>query len=81
MTEIFKELKRTVCIYDPLIIKLNRHIYYQDRDLGGIFCPAVKKIDTELFDEGIRFQNPKSLSYHIIKCITLKIKYARVEFI
>lgn len=81
MTEFFRELKRAIRVYDPLIITLNRNIYYEDRNLGGIFCAAVKKVDTELFDEGIGFQHPRMKSYNIIKRITLKIKHADVKFI
>lgn len=82
MTKFIKELERTIGgPYDPLIIKLNRHMYYRDRQLGGIFCGAGVKIDTTLFDEGIEFQHPRMTSYNKIKRITLKIKYANVEFI
>ena len=82
MTEFIRELKRTIgSPYDPLMIKLNRHMFYEDCDLGGIFCGAGVKIDITLFDEGIGFQHPRMLSYNKIKRITLKIKHARVEFI
>ena len=79
-TEFIRELKLSIgSPYDPLMIKLNRHMFYEDRDLGGIFCGAGVKIDNTLFDEGIGFQHPRS--YNTIKRITLKIKHARVEFI
>ena len=86
MTEFIRELKLSIALtigspYDPLIIKLNRHMFYEDRDLGGIFCGAGVKIDNTLFDEGIGFQHPRMRSYNKIKRITLKIKHARVEFI
>jgi len=80
--EFFRELKRTIgSPIDPLIIKLNRRMFYEDRDLGGIFCGSGVKIDLTLFDEGNTFQHPRMTSYNKIKRITLKIKHAHIEFI
>jgi hypothetical protein len=77
--------KCTICIEEeekpPIVIKLNRNIYYQDRDLGGLFCGANVKVDTELFTESEPFQNPKSKSYNKIKRLTLRIKDATIDFV
>jgi hypothetical protein len=64
-----------------VIIKLCRYSYYEDRDLGGIFCNIYTKVDTELFIESEPFQNPKSLSYNKIKRITLRNKNATIDFV
>lgn len=65
----------------PLIIKLNRNMYYEDRELGGLFCGANLKVNTELFIEGEPFQNPKSKSYNKIKRLTLRNKDAIIDFV
>ena len=64
-----------------IIIKLNRNMYYEDRDLGGLFCGGNLKINKVVFTESEPFQNPKSKSYNMIKRLTLRIKDAIIEFV
>lgn len=67
---------------EKIVIKLNKNIYYEDRELGGIFCNWLINIDTSIFIEGQPFQNPKLSGYHKIKRICLKNhKTHKVEFV
>lgn len=73
------EIERLNGIYDPLIIKLNRHQYWYDKKYN-LCCNYLLRIDNNIFDETAGFQNPDTLSYHKIKYLTLKIKYCEIEF-
>jgi len=81
-----KELRRKMLnklqfvrrVYDPLIIKLNRNMYWITEG-RGLTCGALLKVDDELFEQVGESYFPKPHIYHRVKHVTLKIKHAIVE--
>jgi len=78
MERVFREIE-SMGVYDPLIIKLDRNMFYK----VGYFicCDGCIKLDKNLFNEGNVIQHPNTLSYWKIKSVssTLKYCYFRIE--
>ena len=73
--KMLKELQRVRQVIDPLIIKMNRHIYWEKKGFG-LTCMQRVKIDNDLFEEWIA--PPSRITTHL-KHLKLKIKHAQVE--
>ena len=65
---------------DPLIIKLNRNMYWNVEG-RGLTCRAGLKVDNELFNHVGEPYHPKPCLYGKVQHLALNIKHAIVEFV
>jgi hypothetical protein len=70
---MLKELQGVRRVIDPLIIKMDRNVYWKKEGFG-LTCMQHVKIDTDLFEEWISPHSSRNTK-HLI----LKIKHARTE--
>jgi len=77
MTSLPKKVLRDIEMmgaYDPLIIKLNRNMFWTENHYD-ICCREATKVDENYIEKGKAEQNPKSLSYDKRCKLRSKIKY------
>lgn len=71
--KMLKELQRVRQVIDPLIIKMNRNMYW-NKEGFGLTCMLHVKIDNDLFEEWISPHSSRNTKH-----LKLKIKHAQVE--